>query len=730
MPFKFPHLPGHWIRIFQLTALALLATFIPLISSAQSVDLSADELSFDVGTQTHIARGDARFVHEQVIMEADEIRYEQKKGLIQATGNVRVTQVGIRLITDALQYNVQTKVFQSGPFRAGYPPVVIEGDSFSGTLEEIKFSKSRVYYGEPDQITPSVSFEAGTLRPEEEVTGSGVSLNVPFIGGIPLPDIARNLTLDTPPVEVHGSAGYSDNRGLFGSSHILYPTSENLAIGGNLDIYSKRGLLIGPAVRFSNESIDPDNFSRLDLSTGWIDDHGELGVDIRGENIEQSRYFGDIEFRTVDRNFEIHGRTSLLSDSEIMRDFRPDVYDHWPVPDSFFEISQVWKDTYFSIFSRVTPNNFHSATERMPEISISRPTSELWNLGLFQSWNASYVRYRHQAARYSNSLPSFPNGWSLDDYESSYLATGESNATPLQNDRINADYKLQYPIKITSWLNLVPVAEGRFTRWDQGNNQAVERAAGQLGFDLTMHSYGEWDLDNRVWGVDGLRHVIRPKVAMRWGAEDLDGTLTEPFDTIAYSPLMPLLNLSERRDIDSLNHFDTARFGVENLLITRSTEGATRTLLQFDLYQDYILEELPRREDRYQTYLSLRAFPAPWLELSLEQKWQTLDAELEETRFRTKVSSAEAWEVNFSIDYLQDLYDEYSLEASYQLNRKIRVFGGLRYDFHDNQFLRQIYGIRQRVSRDWIFDYAVVIREGTEREGSLSLHFRIQLAEF
>lgn len=721
-------------RVLHFLFLCLIVGFaVPM--TAQKPALSADKpISYDAESGMLVAEGNARFQHQQAIVEADEIRYDQQENVVSATGNVRVTQEAIRLVTDHLIYDLDTRRFESGPFRAGSPPIFVEGESFAGTLDEIQLSDSTVYFREPDPITPRLDVEHGTIVPEERIAAEGVSLDLPLIGGIPLPDFDRAFGA-APPLEFAGDIGASGNLGAYVRSRILFPINLNGGVGANLDAYTSRGVLIGPAMRYHKET--PDTYLDVNLSTGWIYDGGNRGEDVLGQSIEPSRYFGGLSFRRESGGLEIAGSTGVLSDSEVTRDFRPDRYSHTPTPDSYLEITQLWGDRFLSVFLRKSPNDFYGITERLPEIRIEQPTRVIGKTGLYHSWNASFVQYRvtRVTGLPENNYP--PLLFSEDD--DSLLASlfNQSAGVPDYektsfNNRSDINYALQFPVTLSRWAQFVPRAGLRYTFWDPNASGSSSRLAGEIGFDLKFHAFADWEIESRAWKIDGLRHVLRPVVQYRWQPTTWDGRLRDDaiYDRRIYSPLLPAIDLNDRRDVDMIGERQILRFGVENRLLTRDTETGTRTLLEFDLYQDIVPSVPDDAETLHGTYVEFRGMPARWLELAIAQKYHTENASLEETRLRASVRSAEAWQIDFALDFLDGVYDQYRTEGFYRLTPRLALFGGLRYDAQIGQLTRQVYGVRQRLGRTWELEYAIVLREGSEREGDFSFQMGLRLIDF
>jgi lipopolysaccharide export system protein LptA len=719
----------------------VIATSLSSILPAQQMDLSSDDpISYDAGTGALVARGNARFEHQQVLVEADEIRYDEKARTIRATGNVRVTQEGIRLVTRNLTYNIDTKEIESGPFRAGYPPLFIEGESFGGTLGDLVLEEGRVHFREPEALTPTVTFDEATVRDQSRIEAEGVGLDLPLIGGIPLPRLSHDGGA-TPEIRFDGTMGYRDNLGAYARSEILLPVDDNWVLGGNFDLYTGRGVLLGPSIQYTAEDPEDKRLVRFELSSGWIADQGEeRGRDLFGDRIDHQRGFAEAELRYVQSNFEALAVTSFRSDSEVMRDFRPGRYRHNPSPDSFLELTQLWDDRFLSIFIRRTPNEYYGLTERLPEIRLDQPIRPLGETGLHHGGDVSYQRYRRTYAFGAGSIYPPRSIFGDDDISDGFgrmpidpnvrLRAGYFTADYVQ--RFDANYVIEGGFEVVSGVQFTPRAGVRYTRWEVDGADNPSRLATEFGFDLTAQGFRDWDYQNKTWGIDGLRHLIRPFLAYRLQPSEFSGdeSVVPAYEMRPYSPLLPALDLRDRRDGDAIRDRHFVRLGIEQRLLTRDTKQGTRTLAELDIYQDLVLDLRDGLEDAHATYWEMRAQPASWLEFAIAQKYLTDEFSLEETRLRATIQSADQWQVSLSFDFLENVYDQYRLEGWYRLNSRFVLIGGIRYDAEREELTRQSYGLRHRISRSWELEYGVEFRKGAEREDNFSLFLGLNLVEF
>lgn len=690
-------------------------------------ELSADQpISVDFETQELVAVGNARFQHEEIVVEAEEIRFDQNARTITATENVRVTRRGLRVVTESLSYNIDTRAFTSGRFRAGTPPIFVSGESFEGTIDEFEVFGGRFFYREPDNAAPAVYLEHATIVPGERVVGEGASLDLPWFFGIPLPSFNREL--GSPAIRADGNVGYRGRLGAYLRTELLAPVSEELNIGGNLDLYSRRGLLIGPALRFRRE-LDSGS-SNVYFSAGWISDQDDPGEDVLGRTISRDRHFAAVSAHHRQHGFEAVLQSTYLSDSEFERDFRPERFNTRPHPQSFLELNQVLAgDWFLSLFIERMPNDFHRTVESGPEIALEMPLRPLGDSGFVHGARLRYQRLRlfgdYNAAvfdRYDGQVP-----W-LEVWPESQLETDEMDDA--WYGFAEAVYSLRYPLALNRWLDFTPVLEARYEHWDGDAIAGYDDSAfhGAVGFDMEGMLHGQWNLQNETWGIFGLRHVLRPVVQYRYLLSDHATPGERYFPQFRSTrPEIDFLSRRDRMETSADDHF--LRVGVRNSWQTRAPDGSARELLGLNLFYDYRSDAAEERA-MPSAYVELSTQPARWLELGFEQRIQTDVGDVEEFRIRSTFRSAETWEISLSADFFDEIYHQYRAAGSYRLSPDTVLVASWRYDARLETLTRQFYALRYQLARSWEVEAGVVFREGAQREDDFSFHLGLRLIEY
>lgn len=760
------------------------------VQVAAQPQLSADDpIVFDATTQSLVATGNAEFTHDELFLQADEVRFFREEQRAEARGNVRITQVGLRLVSNEVDYNVRTGEFRTGEFRAGVGPVFAEGESVSGTPAEMLARNVQIYYREPESGAPNVRAESARLIPGQGIEIQSLSARV---GGVPLlylPRLAQDF--EETGIQARGEVGFRNNLGAYFRSRTLFPVTDDFSAGANLDLYTDRGVLIGPALDYNWE--EGDQHLHSVFHSGWIRDDDERGLDVLGQAIQRDRFFAEYRHnQQLMEGVQIRGRLSRWSDSEITRDFRPDRYSLDQQPDSFVEMTMLGENHMLSIFARANVNRDFPVVERLPEIRYDKFSTELIpGTRLYHSGSISLVRLARDeiflrplgtqprallqgpllpgpggAGSLAGDFAELPSDTGGDNTDGpptftpgppptftppllssvSTLSTANTDTTSLRlpalsHDRFTVHYLLQRPIPLTDWLTLTPRSALHYSYYSENRSDAdsLGRLMGEVGVDLEAVAHGQWDLQNEAWQIDGLRHILRPIVQWRYQPNgDSERSPLQFIDRQVLSRTLQPVDLEDIRYTDDLLDMNVLRFGVQNLLQTRAEGGGVRELAQVDLYQDVVFTDqpalnttIPFEDDTFDaTYLRLHSRPAHWLELTAIGRMQTEELTVDEVRLRAIVRSGNSWWVGAEVDHFQDLYEQYTGWVGIRLADRWRFVVQMRYDAELNLVSEQRYSLFQRLGNSLEVEYRLSFAEGATREDSVNFQVGLDLVRF
>ncbi|MEM8867064.1 MAG: LPS assembly protein LptD [Verrucomicrobiota bacterium] len=679
---------------------------------------SIEPLEFDEDSQRLVAKGDARLDFDDTRLRADRITYYTEFSLADALGNVAISRQGFRLIADRLTYDAEDTVIAVDQLKTGQWPFYISGVSAGGSVDDAVIEGATLYYGNPSRFTPSIG--ADSIEYFEDERGEAVKLDSATfrVGSFPIFYLPKYTHyLGGAPYYFDAHAGYDDELGGYFQTTTLFPFNSWLRAGANLDLYSKRGFLVGPAAQYTYNTETQSIHGAL--STGYIQDDDPTGLDNIGQAIEEDRGFAEWRHKhSIGERFNATVAASYWSDSEVTRDFKDDYYNENRIPDNFVEGVYAGDNYLVSAFARFSPNDFQLVQERLPEVRLDVLPTPVFKTGAYHKASLSYARLRES---YDLNLP-------VDLIDS-------------EADRADLTYRIERPVAITDWLTLTPLAGARLTQYENQETDALlstlveestSRDIFEAGFDLEAYAYSDHPTINRVWGINGLRHIVRPVIRYRYFSDPDQAEEIAAIDREVFNLNRPVLDLSDLRSVDQITETHLARLGLENLFQTKAEDYGSRTLAALNFYQDLIFEEGVRYDgdddDTFSaTWIEMVLSPAPWLKFDLVSRFRTETLTLEEMHTRTVITSGEIWELGLSTDLLNKQIDQYRLDFIYRLNERLSLLSEARFDADTGETTRARLGFETRVGSAWAVYYALTYREDALRESDLEFTLRLRL---
>jgi LPS-assembly protein len=700
-----PYLPATVTR--RLLPVLLLASATLLHGAVSLPEITARNTEVtDAGT---VFSGNARLDYDGAVLLADKISYDPKAQIAIASGHVSLTRGAQRLLADELTYNLTERTYSVKDMRVGQDPLFISGSSLEGSPEKIIVHNAVITFSDPGLAAPTLRAGTVTYIPGDSVTAEQARLGVGPVMPIALPFFSQSAT-DPLISHMKAKAGFSSTLGGELELGLLAPLNRSVKLGGDLGIYTKRGVMFGPAGAYSFNN--GENTIRGSLNSGFISDDGDRGNDITLSPVPQSRGFVSWDhYQTVGDHVTLLGQVNYWSDSEVIRDFREDEFRDIQTPDNFFEGYYTGENYVVSAFTRFQPNDYHVVQRRLPEIRFDGLPVEV-GAGIYHRVNAS-------------------------------IASLEDTSLPTLSDpinRIDAYYGLTRPFTPTEWFSFKPVAGTRFTYYDQalGGQSDYTRVLGEIGFDAELIASSTYDYKNDQWKIDGLRHIVKPYVSYRAvGNADQGAAYIPPIDRTAFSTQLQPLGLGDRRDIDTLPNFNTLRLGVDNALQTRDPAYGSRDLAELNLATDWRLDGNGAQPRFSAIQSELAVTPANWLRFDVYSNLTPGDLTLRELNTGVTFRDPGIWSARVGTDYLKHSsggplggIQEYTLALGYHINEAYEALANFRYDARRGDFSQQSFGIRQNIRNLWFIEYLLSFRTGDSRTGSTTVSVSIELASF
>jgi len=562
-------------------------------------------VEFDPDTSEFIATNDVIVTYGGAVLTANSVRVNTQTGEVIADGKVRIQQGEQVWASEHIRFNFKTHQMQAEQFRTGQAPFFSEGKGLSADIT------NHVYIGSDAMITsedigqPLVKLRAKTIKliPGKKLEAHNATL---YIGNVPVfyfPFYSRNLT-------EHAShytflPGYRTSFGPFLLGTYTYWLSDELDGAVHLDYRGKRGPGVGPDFNYHLGQWGEGTFKYY-YTHDRDPNIDELGVPIP-EN-RQRLYF----------SYQANPATNLYakalvryeSDPAMVRDFFEGEYRRNPQPDSFVEVNKFWQN--FSLDALVQPrvNDFLETVERLPDIRLT---------GFRQQLGATPLYYESES--------------SAGYYRRAFAENAPTNGAPpgLNYEAARADtyHQVLLPETFFGWLNVTPRVGGRFTYYSEASGPGATtdeqyRGVFNTGAEISFKASRLWpEVQNRLFEVDGLRHIIEPSANYVF----VPKPSATPNQLPAFDYELPSLRLlpiefPDYNAIDSIDSQNVIRWGLHNKVQTKR-DGQVSNLLNWDVYCDWRIEPRSDQTRFSDVYSDLNFKPRSWLALESLVRYDT-----------------------------------------------------------------------------------------------------------
>lgn len=688
------------IRRTKLLALAVAGLCQSLSFAVQAPELRAVDMNTDVATGEAVFTGNAHLAWENALITADEIRYNPKTNVATARGHVTLTRGPRRLLADELRFRVEDETFTIENVRFGQYPFYLTAKHAEGGRDKITASQALVSYGEPYFLAPAVRAGKIIYVPEQTISAESARIGLGTTVPLSLPQFHQSVK---EPLLSYMDAhvGYRASLGAHVGLGAQLPVWQGVKLGGGFGYYTKRGLLIGPAGSYDTQWGSQEMTGSF--HSGYIHDVGNRLQDVLGRPIEKDRgYFEWTHHQDVTPDLAVFGQLRYWSDSEIIRDFIPEEFFEVQTPDSFLESVYTGKNYTVSLFTRFQPNRYIRVQERLPELRFDLLPTPIGH-GIYERFNASLAVLREDAV---------------------------ADRIARTSNRFDAYYGLTRPISPREWLTLTPVVGGRLTHYTHTVDRSGDytRALGEVGFDANLQMSGVYNYKNERWNIDGIRHLLTPRLSYRYIPSADKGQQAIPaIDRTVFSTYLQPLDLGDQRNIDELHPTNTLRIGLDNTFQTRDKHYGSRDLLIVNVAADLRSDRMVGESKFSAIQTELAFMPADWLQFDMYQSIDPKDFNVEELNTGIRIVDSNVWSVRFSNRYLAQQIQEYILDGRYQLTEAYQIFTRLHFDARESRFVERTVGLHQNLHNLWSLEYAVSFFSGRRRESNFGFALKINL---
>jgi LPS-assembly protein len=720
-------MPGRrfWILAasLSLTVAAFAAEAAKPASKAgeEQPNISADSFAPEEGGKVVVATN-GHLETKDATIDAHKLRFDYRTGVIVAEGNVVYATKDLRIIGDRIEADPRHDTIVATNVRFGRAPMYFTAESLRIVKGDKTMRGLRMWNSEPERLGMHLRIdEASYVEAEDRLRLRSVT---PYVAGLPffnLPYYAQDGYRDIP-YDLYLNTGSEDRQGRYLRSTFLVRQNPSLWVGGLLDVYGRSGLLVGPAFRYDN-SKQPEGgiVWKGRLESGYISDRGELLADAYGRTPDRQRTFllGDINGRSVD-GVEFAGNVFGQSDPGFMRDFRPNLIRESGNPQANFELSAPYAGGYLSASLTAKTDDYQDIVQKLPEVRFDLPQQAIDE----SEWNRrSFASLGYFSERPSADLP-------LAAFQTATLASGAWSTA-----RLDAYYGVNRAFVLGEWLTFKPVAGVRATGWSEGinGNGTVAKVIAQTGFDLEGLATGSWDLVANKWGIDGLRHSLRPVLQYRVmpGADREIGNVPMTQRAVS-SSVLEEVDLADRLDPAATTDRQVARFGLRNTVETRDAKAGTRELLRADFFADWRQGPTDAETGRSDLHCAVSLTPAPWVTIGSGLRLPNGGGAPLESIQTIAFNSGDFWRTSVSWVELRDITQARQLiwEGRVTLNSVYALVAVLNYDALAGQTTYESVGLVQRIANSWELEYGVMQRLDPLNNGKNSLGFQLRARLF
>lgn len=548
----------------------------------------------------------------------------------------------------------------------------------------------QIYFGEPGPYTPSIFSERIIVDDMDYMRFRGATLKIGNHGVFYWPYYSTPARQS--PFETHISYGHREKFGFFGRHRFSFPMGTHAKYGFAADFYTRRGILVGPALDLAYPTW------RARLRSGFIHDKNASLSDTPGDAVRKSRSFVKLRYdQTIRSNFNLCGAFNHRSDDGMLRDFRRREFLQDQFPDNFLEADYTWQNNVASVLVRTDANDGQRTVERLPQLRYERITT----------------RFSHIPAYYSGFC------------ELAHLKLRQDNLSPAV--RAEVYYGMDFPFKWQNFLTFKPLIGNRTTFYrliGEGADHLQNRL--QTGWDLRMDFFGDWDVSLPKWELYNIRHRVTPILQYRhtWQRKK---ECPVPFDVAISNSALPTINLGEQRDTDDNLALHVLRLGVENLFQSVKNKTHRHTFAELSFFEDLQFRKPNDGRHWSDLYTTLSLLPGNFLSMQLFSQIDLMRLIINDLHTCFSLHDAMLWRLSLAHNFFRHDSNQYGLHLRCRLNCNNWIECFWRYDVRARSLVQQHYKFCRRMNNAWCLDADFTIRSKTLYADRWQLSFGISL---
>ncbi len=517
-----------------------------------------------------------------IIINGDNVEYSADNKEVVASGNIEVIYKGSKLTCNKLKVNMQTKEgVAEGNARLEDEKGVVTGEKivydFANKTGVVYNADFRVnpYFGKAKKVEKTseneyvarngyfttcsmdrphyrLASKTITMVPGDKVQSRDTTL---YLGTVPLITLPRfNYSMKEPIMHVQVEPGKRKDWGPYLLSAWRYNLTEKVNAKLFLDYRADLGWGEGFEVNYARTPVGKGDFKLYYTNE-------KPGGQPEGYPSAYERYF--LRWRhkwDIDERTNIVGELYKITDKrrkydttrDILRDYFFREYEKETEPLTYALFHHSFNYSSLDILLQKRTNKWFDQLDKMPEINYSLPSTQLWDSWLYFEDYTQFGSYNKKASTYPETA---------DDVSSTRLDTTNT---------------ISLPAKI-SFISFKPFVSSRQTLYDKGENgeSGIIRTVFSSGADLSTKFFRVYKTRSNFLGLDinDLRHVITPSVAYQY----------------THVPTIPISNIKQIDDVDSIHRGNTATLSLSNKLQTKR-KGASVDFVDLLVTTDYVID--------------------------------------------------------------------------------------------------------------------------------------------
>lgn len=461
------------------------------------------------------------------------------------------------------------------------------------------------------------------------------------------------------------------------------------------------------------------------------------------ENISGKRYrlalqstwrLSDTKLFHSQQNWTAQVNANILSDRYVLRDFFEELSRIDNTPDNSVILTGKTKLSQMQLWGRFAPNDYYSTGERT-EFSYYRVRTALAKTRITYETRNSIALLRQylpleQRISYRNKLNELRNP-ELENYYGRLLNTSAFA-------RVNSTHEFATNFHILRFLNVTPkTGVGYSGYYDVDNVGSDNRFLGYIGCNFDIKFYREFSQVRLPWLYGkGLTHIFRPYATFSQCSISSSNPRVPKLDawstTLSNSSSNPMaLDLMGFTSIDSWGTWTIWRMGVANNFTT-TVDGSTHTLLNWNIFLDYNVENPNTLSDFSNLYSVISFHPTQLCTLYLESQTPTIKNGDGFSQYNISLSIQPLRWFEYSVGYSYISNHSLIRDASQadfrtviRLDEKHSLAGQWKWAIEDKRLPIQQYGIFRKAG-PWYLGATLFLRNnGGKKETGFGVSFTL-----